>query len=361
MAKRGERPYGRRFGRRGELHAGKTTGHVSARRRRILIPSVSIEPARRTQGEHRRLSSFCDEWLGEKHNEIRESTFVKYSAILEKHIKPALGDCRLPSLTTARVEEFKRELLEEKNLAPKTARDILTVLQSVIRHYAQIFPSSAPSPQFHYPKIRGVEMRVLSTNEQQRLTDALLDSPDAVQIGILLALLTGLRLGELCALRWENISLAERTIRICAAVQRLKSGQKDCAKTRLTLGEPKSDRSWRVIPMSDHMAALCESILRADPAAYFLTGTLRPMEPRTLQYRLKKITRDCEIEGIHFHTLRHTFATRCVEAGFDIKALSEILGHADPSVTLAYYVHSSLDFKRANMDKLSALCPIIIG
>ena len=94
---------------------------------------------------------------------------------------------------------------------------------------------------------------------------------------------------------------------------------------------------------------------RHDPDDYILTGTKKPMDPRTLQYRLGKYTQECGIEGVHFHTLRHSFATRCVEAGFELKSLSEVLGHANTSITLDRYVHSSLELKRANMNKLPLL------
>lgn len=100
---------------------------------------------------------------------------------------------------------------------------------------------------------------------------------------------------------------------------------------------------------------LCDRMRHENGAAYILTGSERCMEPRTLQYRMKKYARDCGLDGVHFHTLRHTFATRAVEAGFEIKSLSEILGHSTTTITLDRYVHSSLELKRENMRKLSEI------
>lgn len=127
------------------------------------------------------------------------------------------------------------------------------------------------------------------------------------------------------------------------------------AKTKIVIGSPKSDTSIRTIPISDYAAELCREMNPKSPAAFILTGTSDYMEPRTLQYRMERYTETCGLEGVHFHTLRHTFATRCVEVGFEIKSLSEILGHSNTTITLDRYVHSSMDLKRDNMNKLSAV------
>ena len=168
-------------------------------------------------------------------------------------------------------------------------------------------------------------------------------------------LLSGIRIGGLCALKWENVDLREGTIRISATLQRLSRTEAEHEScTRIVISTPKSETSARTIPLTEHAAALCKRFAVSDPAAYVLTGTEHCMEPRVLQYRIQKYTRDCGLEGVHAHTLRHTFATRAVEVGFEIKSLSEILGHAGTSITLERYVHSSMELKRANMNKLTA-------
>ena len=306
--------------------------------------------------ERRQFSFFCDEWLALRRSEIRESTYVKYSSILEKHVKPRLGRYIPTALDTKTVEDFKWELADMDGLAPKTVKDIMIVLCAVINHTAKQFPGLLPIPEFHYPKMDRKEMRVLTLDEQRRLTSYLLSEMDDCRFGILLALFTGMRLGELCALRWENVSVRERTIRIRETMQRLKNTDQEAGtKTRIWVGNPKSDTSCRIIPMSDEVTELCGKMMKKDPAAYVLTGTQEAMDPRTLQYRLEKYTRECGMEEVHFHTLRHSFATRCVEAGFELKSLSEVLGHANTSITLDRYVHSSLELKRANMNKLPLL------
>lgn len=199
-------------------------------------------------------------------------------------------------------------------------------------------------------------MRVLSREEQARFVSYLLEDMDTCKFGVLLALFTGVRIGELCALQWGKISLKEQTIRIDATLQRLRdTSAVGSARTRIVISTPKSDTSVRTIPVTAYTAELCGKMSPHSSAAYVLTGTDSFMEPRALQYRMEKYTRECGLEGVHFHTLRHTFATRAVEVGFEIKSLSEVLGHAAATITLDRYVHSSLILKRDNMNKLNAI------
>ena len=200
------------------------------------------------------------------------------------------------------------------------------------------------------------ETRVLSRDEQTQLVRYLLTDTDACKFGVLLMLLSGVRIGELCALKWGNIDLKEQTIRITATLQRLHdTAMESEGRTRVVIGAPKSDTSVRTIPLTDYAATLCRKFAVRNAAAYILTGTENYMEPRSLQYRIEKYTKECGLEGVHAHTLRHTFATRAVEVGFEIKSLSEVLGHANTTITLERYVHSSMELKRSNMDKLAAV------
>ena len=301
-------------------------------------------------------SWFCDEWLKNGERQNKPSTYVKYSTILERHIKPGLGGCCPAQLTTAAVEVFARNLSDEYGLAPKSVKDILVMLRSILNYSKKHFPGVFPDLEIEYPKESKRQMRVLSQQEQGRFTQYLLTDMDTCKFGVLLALSTGIRIGELCALRWENVSLEDQTIRITQTMQRIKDLRQTCgAKTTVLVDTPKSDCSVRIIPMTEMTAVLCRKMVPSDGGAYLLTGTQNYMEPRTLQYRLKRYTQACGLQGVHFHTLRHTFATRCVEVGFEIKTLSEILGHATTTITLDRYVHTSLALKRSNMTKLSAV------
>lgn len=284
-------------------------------------------------------SALSDAWLLRKRDEIRESSYIKYRAILERHIKPRLGSRRLGGICTASVDAFTRELLETDGLSVKTVHDILSVLHSVLKDTEARRPAGALAVQIRYPKGKRREMRVLTIEEQKRLVAYLLHPTDSCKFGLLLALYTGLRIGELCALRWSCIDLREQTIRIAATMQRLGGTGEG---TRIVIGAPKSDSSLRTIPLPAQIAVLCRHMQPADPEAYVLTGGPAYMEPRTLQYRLKRYTAACGLEGVHAHTLRHTFATRAIESGFELKSLSEVLGHATTAITMERYVHSTL-------------------
>lgn len=307
-------------------------------------------------GSRHRFAFYCDEWLRLRKPKVKEATYIKYDTVLKKYIKLRLGGCFPLGMTSGLIDSFTKELLFEEELAPKTVHDILVVLHGVLKYTATQFPGIFPDLEISYPKECRKEMRVLSHEEQHRFIQYLLEDMDACRFGVLLTLFTGMRIGELCALQWACISLQEKTLSVTATLQRLRDTERmdvDGARTRIVTGTPKSHTSVRTIPLTEFASALCAKMYPENPDAYVLTGTERFMEPRTLQYRLGKYTRACGLEGVHFHTLRHTFATRAVEVGFEIKSLSEVLGHANTTITLDRYVHSSMKLKRDNMSKLA--------
>lgn len=301
-------------------------------------------------------SDYCAEWLHRKKSKVKESTYIKYSVVVDKHIVPKLGACCPLGFTTELIDDFTKELQFEDALAPKTVHDILAVLHGILKFTASKLTGLFPVVEINYPKVGKKEMRVLSMAEQERFVSYLQEELEPCKFGILLALCTGIRIGELCALRWDRISTSEKAIQITETLQRLRdTNTTQNARTRIVISPPKSDTSVRTIPMTEYAVELCRHMKPQSAAAYVLTGTEAAMEPRALQYRLEKYTQACGLEGVHFHTLRHTFATRAVEVGFEIKSLSEILGHASVTITLDRYVHSSLELKRNNMQKLQVV------
>lgn len=302
--------------------------------------------------KRKKLSTFCDEWLRLKRSTVKESTYVKYDTILENHIKPKLGSYFIAAIDPILVEQFAYDLIHKNRLSTKTVKDILTVLHAVLKYAGRQFPW-LDKIEIIYPKLEKKEMRVLSREEQARFTAYLLNDMDNCKFGTLLTLMTGIRIGEICALCWKDISLKEGVIYVTATMQRIKSlDEQSGSKTRIFISDPKSFSSARTIPLSPFMLELCKKF-SGNPNAYVLTGKKDIyMEPRTLQYRMDRYVRDCDLSGVHFHTLRHSFATRCIEVGFEIKSLSEVLGHASPQITLDRYVHSSIELKRENMMKL---------
>lgn len=196
-------------------------------------------------------------------------------------------------------------------------------------------------------------MRVLTAFEQHKLTSVLLHDTDLCKLGIYLALCTGIRIGELCALKRENIQFETGLLTVRNTMQRVQIENFN-SKTVVIITEPKSKNSVRDIPLPSFIIDICKKYYdMLNSSDYLLTGTAKFMEPRSLQYRFKKYIKESELENVNFHALRHTFATRCVENGFEIKTLSEILGHVNVNITLNRYVHSSIDLKRINMERMS--------
>ncbi len=366
MARRGENIYKRKDNRwegryvKGHDLSGKTQfGYVYAKTYREVrekLTEAKQMPQVKTTRAQMLLGQFCEEWLILCRNRVKASTYVKYHNIITKHIKPGLGKILPQKLDTVMVEQFSNTLLE-RGLSVKTVQDVLVVLKSVLKHCSRQFGGNFPEIELLYPKEYKKEMRVLSAEEQTAFMEYLLRDMDTVKFGVLLALVTGLRIGEVCALRWQDISAEEGVIHVTSTMQRLQTlDPEDMRKTCVHIGEAKSINARRTIPLTSYALSLCQKMRVADGNAFVLTGTAnRYFEPRAMQYRLKKYTTACGLADVHFHVLRHTFATRCVEVGFELKSLSEILGHASTKVTLDRYVHSSMELKRANMEKLTAI------
>lgn len=366
MPKRGENIYKRKDNRwegryvKGYDSRGKAKyGSVYAKTYRDVrkkLAEVKQNGAENIPKHQKDFSCYCDEWLTLCRSKVKESTYVKYTNMLNRHLKPKLGDFLPQELNTVIVEEFSYKLLAD-GLSQKTVKDILTVLRSVLKYCQRQPEVNISDIDVIYPKERKKEMRILTIEEQTRFVTYLLEDMDTVKFGVLLALLTGMRIGEVCALRWQDISIEEKTIHVHATMQRLKSFEENSgAKTKVIISDTKSTSSNRMIPLTDYAVSLCRQMQCNDPDCFVLTkDPIKYLEPRTLQYRLGKYTAACGLTDVHFHVLRHTFATRCVEVGFEIKSLSEILGHSSSQVTLDRYVHPSLELKRVNMEKLSAI------
>ncbi len=297
----------------------------------------------------------CDDWLLFRQSKVKESTFVKYAAALENHIKPFFGTYQPCMIKTELTASFVNYLIHTKHLSAKTTKDIMVMLKSILQYISKS-TDGLRSIEVAMPKYTPKEIRVLSYEEQQRFIGFLMNDMDSCKFGVLFALTTGLSIGDVCALKAGDISLKERTVTIRETMQRIKNTG-DGAKTKIILTAPKSDTSARVVPLTNTSFELCrERAGKFESTAFLLTGSeTKFIEPRVLQYHIKKYSEACSIENMHFHVLRHTFATRCVEVGFEIKSLSEVLGHSSPRITLERYVHSSLDFKRQNMTKLEAI------
>ena len=265
-------------------------------------------------------------------------------------------------IATDNIKSFVQDLLQngrldgKGGLSVKTVSDILVVLKDIL-HYAQHEGIHLSCDYHQIPfKNSSHEMRVLNVNEEKRLIAVLSSDMDRYKLGVYLCLFTGIRIGELCALQWKHISFSDMTLRIEQTMQRLQQEDKNSAiKTRVVITSPKSFSANRTIPLPHFLLAVLKPF-EESPNSYLLTGCSEHfIEPRTMQYRFKSLLKESNISDANFHSLRHAFATRCVETTFEIKTLSEILGHSSVKITLDKYVHSSMEQKMLNMEKLSAI------
>lgn len=309
-----------------------------------------------------RFAFYCDGWLKLRSTRLKASSYMKYQAAIDNHIKPYLGSLFPRDITTEKIFEFSQYLLNKKNLSVKTVRDILTFVRSVYFYAGKRIENGLPDIEIAYPRESARTIRVLTEGEEEALILYLAQEMDNCKFAVYLALRTGMRIGEICALKWKDISFSEEAIHVNATVQRIKNtALEGASKTMLLTGTPKSEKSRRTIPLMPDVKVLCRRFPQNSPECFVLTGTESCMEPRRLQRHLKRYAKECGIEDIHFHTLRHTFATRCIESGFDVKTLSEILGHSSTSVTLDRYVHPNMNLKRENMNRLKIMDCFLSG
>lgn len=201
-------------------------------------------------------------------------------------------------------------------------------------------------------------MRCLTKKQQEKLYRYLRSDLSNRNLGLLLCMFTGLRLGEICALTWSDISFSEQTICVRRTMQRVQTKDDSQRKTKVVITSPKSGNSVRRIPVPRELMKVLHAY-RKGRKGFVLTGKEDAyVEPRAMERHLDKVLKQLGMEHVNFHALRHTFATRCIEMDFDAKSLSEILGHADVNITLNRYVHPTMELKRDNMQKLSALLAV---
>ncbi len=293
----------------------------------------------------------CKEWLEYKKSSIKISSYAKYNFIVEKYILPFFNNCKLYELNKNSLNEL---IIKNNNLAPSTQKNIATVFKAIISFVNDKYNLSLEITSCQFKKVYAENMKVLSVFEQEKLVRYLLNNIDLINLGILVCLFTGLRIGEICALKWSDIDLKNKTIKVSKTIQRVQIvDDYHNSKTTIISQSPKSNNSIREIPMTDDLISIIyKNVKNFNKNTYFLTGNKHYIEPRNLQNKFKKILANAKINDINFHALRHTFATRAIENGIDVKSVSEILGHSNVSMTLQKYVHISMQQKLKEINKL---------
>ncbi|MCH5240620.1 MAG: site-specific integrase [Muribaculaceae bacterium] len=290
-------------------------------------------------------------WKEEKRQFVKQSTMSAYLLTLENHLIPYFGE--MSSIHEEAVQTFVISKLK-RGLSQKSVRDLLIVLKMVVRFGSKHGELNHPDWDIKFPtEQKSLELPVLSVNQQRKLMGYVKDNFTFRNLGVLICLHTGMRIGEICALKWNDIDTDKGVISVSKTIERIYILEGEHKHTELVVSTPKTKNSNREIPMTKDLIKMVKplkSIINND--FYVLTNESYPTEPRTYRNYYTKLLQKLEIPAIKFHGLRHSFATRCIESQCDYKTVSVILGHANVSTTLNLYVHPNYDQKKKCIDKM---------
>ncbi len=363
MARKGENIYKRKDGRwEGRYQCGyHTSGRVKYRsiygktyqEVKEKLTKLKAKTEHYTSSGSLTVKTLFKEWLDSVKFRVKASTLANYRMKCDRHILPEFGEMRYEQLSAQMIHSFIENKMKA-HLSAKYVADIVIVFKSMTKYIAKVHGFRNPLVNVALPKVERKELSLLSESEQKMLCRQLMEDVNQTKLGIMLSYYTGLRIGEVCALQWRDIDFSAKTLSIRRTVQRI-TDRRDTTATRLMIGTPKSASSVRTIPIPSFLLKLLEHF-KADADAYVLSGITKIIEPRTMQYRFQSFLKKANLPSINYHSLRHMFATNCIRLGFDVKTLSELLGHASVETTLNRYVHSSMGRKQACMNLLEAIC-----
>lgn len=305
-------------------------------------------------------SEILDLWMDNNRIRLKGGSINKYQNLIDTHIKPALGKVKISDVSSTMINNFLMQKMQNGRLdgngglSASYVRSIMLVIKAAMNFAVKDEMCSPLKTPIYKPVHAKKEINILNREQQKILENYLLNDINATKAGVFISLHTGLRIGEICALSWEDIDFDNRIIKVRHTVARIRDTESNNFKqTKLIIDTPKTISSTREIPISTVLMPVLQSIHESSTSQYVVSDKIGFISPRTYEYRYRKMFAEIGITPVNYHALRHTFATRCIEAGVDVKSLSEILGHANVDITLNTYVHSSMEMKRAQLEKLS--------
>jgi len=299
------------------------------------------------------------EWLETYEKEhIKSRTYSRYQGIITAHINPTLGEQHIETLSRRDIQEFLSNQKAEGNirtgggkLSATSANLMLTVLNLAFEYACDMeIIEQNPCTRIRRSREDAKKVEAFTKDEQRKIENAIIKSEDSRLFGIFLCLYTGIRIGELLALEWSDVDIQRGFINVNKTVYRDKD---ESGEWQLIVDKPKTTSSDRVIPLPSYIAEMMKvrkEISRSDYVIENKKG--ERMSIRSYQYMFERLTEKAGVRKLNFHALRHTFATRAIECGMDIKTLSEIMGHKNASITLNRYAHSMMDTKIEMMNRL---------
>ena len=305
--------------------------------------------------------TLSEEWLSSIKNSVKESTYTRYHRIVYRYLVSrfsgyAIDRIDVPLVNAAVNDWLRSGGLKGRALSAKTVSDILSVLKSIMKYGENNQYPCVGINSVKYPSVKKNVIKVMTDSDLKVVEKQLFSTNDNTEIGFLLALYTGIRIGELCGLKWEDVDLKNRIIHIRRTVERISDlNPQSGKKTKIVIDEPKTKSSLRDIPLTSFLSERLEKMRgNADDDSFVIGGGRSCKEPHWVYLHYKRFIKMYNIADNTFHALRHTFATKCIEAGVDSKSLSELLGHASISTTMSIYVHPSIEQKRKLLEQLFA-------
>lgn len=290
-------------------------------------------------------------WKVDKKQYVKKSSYSAYVLLLENHLIPAFSEKN--ELEETEVQTFVFEKLKQ-GLSQKTIKDILIVLKMVLKFGAKNKWITYHPYDIQFPTQREKQqVEVLSRHHQKKIMTHIQEHFTFRNLGIYICLSSGMRIGEICALTWEDIDTDNGIVHVKRTIQRIYNIDDGIRKTELLLDTPKTKNSIREIPMSRDLLKMLKPIKKiVNPSFFILTNEAKPTEPRTYRAYYKKLMKEIDLPDLKFHGLRHSFATRCIESKCDYKTVSVLLGHSNISTTLNLYVHPNFEQKKKVIEQM---------
>lgn len=290
-------------------------------------------------------------WKSDKQRYVKQSTYAAYVLILENHILPSFGECR--ALSEQLVQDFVLKKLNS-GLSIKTVKDLLIVLKMVMKFGVKNKWIDYCEWDIKYPTTEShKDIEVLTVEHHKKILDFIQQNFTFRNLGIYISLTTGLRIGEICGLKWEDIDIASGTISVKRTIERIYIAEGNHKCTKLIINTPKTKNALRDIPITKELLTMIKPLKRVmNDNFYVLTNDEKPTEPRTYRNYYHRLMKRLNIPRLKYHGLRHSFATRCIESNCDYKTVSVLLGHSNITTTLNLYVHPNMEQKKRCIAKM---------